>query len=310
MPIKITNEEFINRAKKIHGDLYSYDLCFYENAKIKVKIICKKHGIFEITPNSHISICRSGCYNCGLEKTASKKRKNRFQNLVYEMTNVHEGMYDYSLITIDNYLGMNYKIPVICKKHGIFYVKPRKHIDSKSGCRCCANESFYIDDFMDRAKKIHIFYDYDYTDTVYRGMDSNLSIVCKKHGPFNIRARYFLHKGKGCKKCRLSDNNKSIKEIEWLNSIGIATKFRNILFNFSGKYYNVDGIDLDKKIVYEFYGDFFHGNPDVYNQNDINPLLKETYGSLYDKTINREKWIENSGYTIVKVWESDFDKNK
>ena len=62
------------------------------------------------------------------------------------------------------------------------------------------------------------------------------------------------------------------------------------------------------KIIYEFYGDFFHGNPDVHNKDDINPLLKETYGSLYNKTINKEKIILNSGYKLKTIWESEYKK--
>jgi len=43
----LTTEEFIERAKKAHGDKYDYSLVEYKNAHIKVNIICrwiwKKH---------------------------------------------------------------------------------------------------------------------------------------------------------------------------------------------------------------------------------------------------------------------------
>jgi hypothetical protein len=49
------NQEFIEKAKLIHGELYDYSLVNYVNNYTKVKIICNKHGIFEQIPNSHLS---------------------------------------------------------------------------------------------------------------------------------------------------------------------------------------------------------------------------------------------------------------
>lgn len=310
MSIKITNEMFIEKARKIHFDEYIYDLCDYKSAMLKVKIICKKHGIFTITPNSHISTSKSGCRLCGIEKTAYKKKEARFLNLINEMKEAHNGLYDYSCVTSDIYKGMKTKIPVVCKKHGVFNVTPLKHMSMLTGCKKCTNESYYIKDFIERSTIIHKRYDYDYTNTVYLGMYNDLIINCKKHGHFTIKAKYFLDKGRGCKKCTIKDNNKSIKEIAWLDSYNIKEPLRNVMINFNGKLYNVDGVNYDDKIVYEFYGDFFHGNPDKYKNDEINPLLKETYGSLYSKTIERERLIEECGYTIIKIWESEFDKLK
>jgi hypothetical protein len=312
MSIKITNEIFIEKAKKIHSDEYIYDLCNYKSAKEKVKIICRNHGIFLITPNSHISSSKSGCRLCGIEKTKNKKKEKRFLGLIEDMKKIHKDLYDYSLISRDIYKGMKRKVPVICKKHGVFKITPVKHISMLQGCKKCANESYYIKDFIERANRIHIRYEYDYTNTVYLGMDKELVINCKKHGDFSVLARYFLDKGRGCKKCKISDNNKSVKESNWLDLYQIKESYRNVMINFKGRYYNVDGIDWENNIVYEFYGDFFHGNPNKYKKDDINPLLKETYGSLYSKTIEREKYIEKCGYTIIKIWESEFNnlKNK
>ena len=58
-----TTEEFISYAKNVHGDLYDYSLVDYSRSLKNVKIICKKHGIFEQRPDSHI--CRNhGCPIC------------------------------------------------------------------------------------------------------------------------------------------------------------------------------------------------------------------------------------------------------
>lgn len=49
---KLTTEEFIEKAKKVHGDKYDYSLVEYKDSRVKVKIICPKHGVFIHTNNS------------------------------------------------------------------------------------------------------------------------------------------------------------------------------------------------------------------------------------------------------------------
>jgi len=40
--------------RNVHGDNYDYSQVEYINSRTKIKIICKKHGIFEQTPNNHL----------------------------------------------------------------------------------------------------------------------------------------------------------------------------------------------------------------------------------------------------------------
>jgi len=68
-----SNEEFISDCKKIHGEKYDYSLTIYKNSKTKVKIICKKHGIFEQNPSHHLNMC--GCPMCNSSKGESRIRK-------------------------------------------------------------------------------------------------------------------------------------------------------------------------------------------------------------------------------------------
>ena len=59
-------EEFIKRAKEIHGDKYDYSKTKYINARTKVTIICPTHGEFEQLPQSHL--CGIGCHTCSSSK--------------------------------------------------------------------------------------------------------------------------------------------------------------------------------------------------------------------------------------------------
>ncbi|MNS98822.1 hypothetical protein D3C72_1332010 [compost metagenome] len=53
---------YIEKAKQIHGDTYSYDLTSFTRSGIKVKIICKEHGVFEQIASNHLN--GYGCQSC------------------------------------------------------------------------------------------------------------------------------------------------------------------------------------------------------------------------------------------------------
>ena len=60
-----TTDEFIAKAKKIHGDKYDYSKVEYVNNHTKVCIICPEHGEFWQIPSSHLQ--GKGCPKCGIE---------------------------------------------------------------------------------------------------------------------------------------------------------------------------------------------------------------------------------------------------
>lgn len=80
---KYNTEDFIKKAKDIHGDLYDYSKVDYKGTDIPVVIICKNHGEFIQKPHNHI--CGCGCQSCPTAKLKSQtllydKLKNTFQD--------------------------------------------------------------------------------------------------------------------------------------------------------------------------------------------------------------------------------------
>lgn len=59
--IGITTEEFIERARKLHGDKYDYSKVEYIDWHTKICIICPKHGEFWQLPATHLKVDRGGC---------------------------------------------------------------------------------------------------------------------------------------------------------------------------------------------------------------------------------------------------------
>lgn len=64
---RLTNEEYVARAKAVHGDEYDYSNLNYVNSKTKVSIICRKHGEFTKIPFQHTDM-KQGCPICVAEK--------------------------------------------------------------------------------------------------------------------------------------------------------------------------------------------------------------------------------------------------
>ena len=63
--VKMTTNEFIIKSKKVHKDKYDYSLTEYTGSKNKVKIICTKHGEFDIRAYHHKN--GVGCKKCSDE---------------------------------------------------------------------------------------------------------------------------------------------------------------------------------------------------------------------------------------------------
>lgn len=143
---KLTTEEFIEKSKKVHGDKYDYNLVKYINTKTKVKIACKKHGIFEQVPYTHLNKC--GCPKCGRFKQIESQTSINFTN---RSNKIHNSKYDYSKV---EYINCKTKIDIICPIHGIFSQIPVHHIRCV-GCSNCSK--FYGGDFSE--KHLYIFYD-------------------------------------------------------------------------------------------------------------------------------------------------------
>ena len=55
-------EEWLSRAREIHGDAYTYDATTYEGTSCKIKITCKEHGEFWQLGNDHAAGSR--CPTC------------------------------------------------------------------------------------------------------------------------------------------------------------------------------------------------------------------------------------------------------
>jgi len=298
MPGKITNDDFVKRSSIIHKNFYNY-IDEYKNSHTKIKIQCPIHGEFEQKPYSHLS--GIGCPKCGFEKSSSKNRKN-LDDFINKANLVHKNYYRYDNV---DYKNNKENVIITCPKHGDFNQLPQHHLKGH-GCPNCApkKQNKSNDFFISQASNIHNN-KYNYIDE-YKGAHIPINIICPKHGSFSQTPNSHL-KGRGCPDCQF--RNSSIMEKKWLDILGIDKKYRNAFVKIDNKIYKFDAYIPETNTIYEFYGDFWHGNPNKYKDGEYNLKNKSSFSDLYKKTIDRENFLKSKGYKIISIWEDEFVKN-
>ena len=123
----LTTEDFILKARSVHGERYDYSKSVYVNNKHKVIITCPEHGDFEQRPDVHTQ--GVGCPSCA---TADKTLTTN--GFLVKARSVHGDRYGYSKSV---YVNKRSKIIITCPEHGDFEQTPNSHTQG-AGCPSCA----------------------------------------------------------------------------------------------------------------------------------------------------------------------------
>ena len=288
MPIKVTTEEFIKRAKEVHGDKYDYSKVEYTGRKKKVCIICPIHGEFWQRADSHLS--GMGCPKC------SKKYKYITEEFIKKAREVHGDKYDY---TKTQYKGGRQKICIICSEHGEFWKLPYEHLNGK-GCPKCVNKIFTnnkstTEEFIKKAREVHSD-KYNYSKVEYINAHSKVCIICPMHGEFWQTPNSHL-KGSGCPNCGAT------KKL----SVEDFIKKGNLMHKNKYDYSNVEYINSRTKvcIVCPEHGEFWQ-LPYIHLQGHGCPNCKlDSFSKKYRLTlgdfINRANERHHNFYNYSKV---------
>ena len=215
----------------------------------------------------------------------------------------HKNKYDYSRV---EYVNGKKNVIIVCPIHGEFYQTPWTHLMG-GGCTKCRNVKPRLSTIKFVEKSSHIHNNkYDYSKAKYQRNSVKVCITCAKHGEFwQTPASHMA--GCGCRKCKyekLLTTTSSKVENDFLDYIKIPTGNRQKVI----RGYYVDGIKDD--VIYEFLGDYWHGNPLLYDGSEYNESLNKTFGELYENTFKRFYKLKMEGYEIQYIWENDWNKFK
>lgn len=299
---RYNNDEWIAKAKRIHGNKYDYSKVKYTNAREKVTIICHEkdilgieHGEFDIRACNHIT--GTGCPKCG------KRYKMSQNEFIGKAKLVHGDKYDYSET---KYTYSTEKVDIICKIHGLFTQVASSHL---MGCGCPkCNKGVRIDkdEFIEKSKEVHGDY-YDYSDVDYISARTKVLINCPRHGAF-LQTPAAHMKGCGCQKCKSSRLEDVVLNLLKKNDISFIYQ-SNILD--MGKQ-SVDFLIPDKRLIIECQGEQ-HFNPVDFskgeNKEQARLLLKQRKKLDNDKQKKAVKMGFELIYFAVPAWFSKRNTN-
>ena len=234
-------------------------------------------------------------------------------DIVKKANIIFNNTYDYSLFIKDDaeYTGNTTKMPIICKKHGVFYKSVNKHLCGQ-GCPKCsseknsANKTLTTEEFIKRAKEAHGD-KYSYEKTKYVDALTPVTITCKIHGDFEQIPHYHLS-GNGCQKCGLESRaKKRVKPLKQF--ISDAKEKHGDKYDYS----KVEYVNLSTliKIICPIHGEFEQnpynhlmgqGCPECGNINGAEKRLKSTASFVNEaKKIHGDKYdYSKSIYTGYK----------
>ena len=295
--MRLTTEEFIRRAREIHGDKYDYSMVEYKDHKTNVCIRCPIHGNFLQKPVKHLQ--GRGCPECG-RISRVKNLSSNTEEFIEKAKKIHGDDYDYSLVT---YIGNKRNVKIVCPKHGVFEQTPNAHLRG-AGCPKCYNEKrgkgrqLDTEEFIRRAIEIHGD-KYDYSKSEYVTTDKRICIICKEHGEFWQRACDHL-KGHGCDKCASKFRNIPKTHEKFLRQ---AHHVHGNFYSYPDTYKNKD---TKIKITCPLHG-VFEQNPHNHIQGSGCPkCASERRGNL--KRQSTEEFVQRlievrggEGYTFDKV---------
>ena len=165
---RCSKEEFIEKARKIHGDKYEY-VGEYVNNDIPIDILCPIHGIFQQTPHSHLA--KHGCPKC-----APNARLNT-EEFIKRSTEVHNGKYSY---INTEFKDTHSTVKIICSIHGEFEQVAYYHLQG-AGCPNC-NESKLEKEIRLLLEENNIEYKYQCDKSIFPWLDKqSLDIYIPKY---------------------------------------------------------------------------------------------------------------------------------
>ena len=197
-------EDFVKRAKEIHGDKYQYGASSWNGASKKTKIFCKAcNEFFEQCGSDHLR--GHGCPIC----------KYQFQQLPFEdfvksAMLTHGCKYEYDK---SSWRGASNKTKIFCKAcNDSFEQTGHSHL-AGSGCPICYNKSHQLpfEDFIKSAMSTHGC-KYEYDKSSWNGSTNKTKIFCRTCQKSFEQAGSGHLAGDGCPVCNAgggADNEKN-----------------------------------------------------------------------------------------------------
>ena len=293
---KHTIEEFILLWKGKYGSLFDYGLSDYKNNKTPIEIFCTLHNLyFYQTPKEHLK--GKGCPQCRknipLTTEIFIERANKVKD--------NKNKCGYGRV---KYIDFHSKVEILCNIHNeYFWQSASSHLSGKGYPKCNKSNKSNTEEFIIKSRNVNGD-KCGYDRTIYVDFSTPVELFCNFHKTYFLRTPEANLKGRCCPTCSRSISQ---KEIAWIASLNNPNIKKDCRIYIDKKLIIPDGFDETTNTMYEFYGDYWHGNCSKFDPNKMNYSVKKTFIQLYNATMKREALIKSAGYNLVAIWESDYE---
>lgn len=202
--------DLIDRAKRFRDELkerhphITFVLSDYKTKEDFLDFNCARHGKFNSSPR-YVFRNIYGCDLCYKELKQHPPKNIITPTLttaqfIENSTKIHKGFYTYENTVYETRLK---PVTVTCPLHGDFVISEAwRHTVLRRGCLDCKREASMLtkEEFVEKCS-IRTKHFYDYSNTVYDGLNKDISVLCNRHGVFTLKASHHL-KGRGCPVCK------------------------------------------------------------------------------------------------------------
>ena len=164
--------------RKLDKPQYDFSKLEYKRSSQKVKIVCRDHGEFLITPNNFLK--GQGCAKCANDRISAHNTSSTDEFLGrVRSRGLAKPQYDFSKL---NYKHSKKKAIIVCRSHGAFLIRPNDFLKGHGCAKCTKNPK-------DRSKKTSVYILTDEDQKSKIGVSCNLEsriLELKRKTPFKL----------------------------------------------------------------------------------------------------------------------------
>jgi len=134
-------------------------------------------------------------------------------------------------------------------------------------------------------------------------------IYCRHHDPAHPSTNLHSHSSRIA--CRFMDELSAELGVEIVHRHADSDHglFQGHEYHIPDTTFKVDGYTPSTRTVYEFLGDYWHGNPACFPATQKNKSADKTFGELWTATLARLQSIANKGYQVYYIWEKTYKED-
>lgn len=296
---KLTNEYFLRVVKRNHPN--KTVLSKYTNCVTKVRVQCVCGHIYFTSPMNLLYSSSKYCKSC-VAPLNGKSSTVLHEEFVKRVKEINPGFQ-----ILSAYRHSHKKIKYKCTCGQVSFGFPCALTRKRTGCMKCHGSKvskYRTTKDSDFKKAIKNYNNITGRKLTYAG---NGQVTCENGHTWRTWISS-LNRGNGCGQCSRG-LMRSKTSSYWLSDLEKKLRLRIIGARVEDEEYlaippkiKVDGYNRRYNLVFEFYGDYFHGNKRAW-YNEADEYLRS---DRYNRTMDREGKLRNAGYTVIRIWEHQF----